>query len=77
MKPAAEADLALDADLASHQLHQPANDRQPQPGAAIVPRRGGVGLLERLEHLFHLARRNADAGVADREFQIADCRLQI
>ena len=31
-------DLALDADLAAHQLHQPPANRQPQPGPAVPPR---------------------------------------
>ena len=43
------AQLALDLDLAAHQLRQLAADGQAQPGAAEPPRGRGVGLGELLE----------------------------
>ena len=71
---AADARLALDPDLAAHQLDQPAADRQAQAGAAVLARRGHVGLGERLEQLRRLLRRHADAGVAHRELELAPSR---
>ena len=48
---AAPARLALHADLPAHQRHQPGGDRQAQPGAAVLPRRRAVRLLEGPEDL--------------------------
>ena len=46
---AADAGLAFEPDAAAHQLDQPAADGQAQAGAAVLARRGHVGLRERLE----------------------------
>ncbi len=46
---AALADGAGGADRAAHQIDEPSGDRQPQPGAAILARGRGVGLVERLK----------------------------
>ena len=43
------AGLAVDANLATHQLDQPFGDRQPEPGPTIPAGRRAVGLRERLE----------------------------
>ena len=64
------AALAVDAgqpDLAAEQHGQLAADRQAQAGAAVLARGAGVGLLEGLEDQPLLLRRDADAGVLDRE----------
>ncbi len=55
------------ADLTAEQLRQLAADREAEAGAAVLARRAGVGLLERLEDDALLLRRDADAGIADRE----------
>ena len=64
------AALAMDAgelDLAAEQHRQFAADGQPEAGAAVFAGRAGVGLLEGLENESLLLRRDADAGVLDRE----------
>ena len=58
------AGLALDRDLAPHQLGQLLGDRQAKPGAAIFSGGGGVGLLEGLKQPLDLRLGHADAGVA-------------
>ena len=64
---AAAARLALGADRSAHQLDQLAGDREAEAGAAVVARRRGVGLRERLEHAVERSRVDADAGVGDLE----------
>ena len=54
---------ALEADLALHQIHQLTADREPEPGPAEAACQRAIGLGERIEDLFLVARRNADAGV--------------
>ena len=54
-------------DLAAEQRGQLAADRQAEAGAAVLARGAGVGLLEGLEDEPLLLRRDADAGVLDRE----------
>ena len=46
---AAHAGLALDPDLAVHQLRQRPGDGQPQPGAAVLTGDRGIGLFEGFE----------------------------
>src|SRR5438128_2326414 len=46
-------------------------------GAAVLARRRRVLLLEGTEDFLLLIGRDADAGIAHFELQIADCRLQI
>ena len=53
--------------LAAEQVRQLAADRETEAGAAVLARRAGVGLLERLEDDPLLLRRDADAGVGDGE----------
>src|SRR6202040_3730184 len=48
---AALSGLALDADLASHQLDEPGRDGETKSGSAVFPRRRDVGLGERYEQL--------------------------
>ncbi len=67
MEGAALTHLALDADLTAHQLHEPAGDGQPQAGAPVLARGGGIGLAEGGEELAPGQRRDADAGVLDLE----------
>src|SRR5439155_12377418 len=66
---AAEADRALHADTAGHRLDQLLRDGRPEPGAAEAARGGLVCLREALEDFGLRFGRDADAGVADREFQ--------
>ena len=49
------------------QARQLAADRQAQAGAAVLAAGAAVGLLERLEDDLLLVRRDADAGVGNRE----------
>ena len=60
---AALRELAGDGDVAAHHAAQPAADRQAEPGAAVLARRLGLRLHERLEQAADLLRRHADAGV--------------
>ena len=59
--------VADQPDLAAEQARDLAADRQAEAGAAVLAAGGAVGLLERLEDDLLLVRRDADAGVADRE----------
>src|SRR5262249_43153000 len=54
-------------DLAAQQVRKLAADRETQTGTAVLAGRAGVGLLERFEDDLLLLRRDADAGIADRE----------
>ena len=63
-KRAALPRLGTHADLAVHQRGQVFGNRQTQSGAAVLARGRGVGLLEGLEQLQALLRRQANAGVA-------------
>ncbi len=67
---AAHAGLALQPDLAAHQLHQAPADGQPETGAAVFAGGGHVRLGERLEQLAGLLLGHADAGVAHGELQL-------
>ena len=67
---AADARFAFEPDAPAHQLDQPAADRQAQAGAAVLARRGHVGLRERLEQFRRLLARHADAGVAHGELEL-------
>ena len=73
---AALARHAGQPDLAAEQRRQLAADGQAQAGAAVLAGGAGVGLLERLEDQPLLLRRDADAGVLDRERDdlLARCR---
>src|SRR6185437_15630754 len=64
---AAAAGDAAEADLAAEQVRQLATDGKPQAGAAVLTRRTGVGLLERLEDDALLLGWDADARIAHRE----------
>ena len=66
----ADARLAFEPDAPAHQLDQPAADGEAQAGAAVLARRGHVGLRERLEQLRRLLLRHADAGVAHGELEL-------
>ena len=63
------AKAAFHAHLAAHQLGQALADRQPQAGAAVAARGGGVRLLEALEQARHLLVGEPDAGVTHLETQ--------
>ena len=62
---------ALDLDAAAHALDDAARDGEAQAGAAELPRRAAVGLLELVEDAGLLLRRDADAGVAHLEHDLA------
>lgn len=61
--------LTLHRYLSAHEIHQPADDRQPQAGSAIEPGRRLIGLFKSLEHAGELVRGNADTGIRDAETQ--------
>jgi len=56
-------------DTPAHQLHEPFRNRKSQPGAAIAPRGGHIGLCERLKNRLSFFLRYSDAGVYHRELQ--------
>jgi len=58
---------AFEADLTTEQPGQIARDGQTEPGAAVAPVGGAVGLAERFEDRVVLRGRNTDAGVAHDE----------
>ena len=64
---AAASGCAVGARLATHQLRQPAADRQPQAGAAVLAGGRRIGLLEHLEQPRQRLGSDAGAGVFDRE----------
>src|SRR5205085_9666039 len=68
---------ADEPDLAAEQLGQLAADRKAEAGAAVLPRRGAVGLLERLEDDLLLVLRDADPGIAHREGKHVAGRIQL
>ena len=53
-------------------LRQPAADRQAEAGAAVGARRRIVELPEVLEDLLLIGRRDADAGIGDRQRHACD-----
>ena len=59
--------LALDRDVASHQLREAAHDREAEARAAEAARGRGIGLRERLEQARALLFGEPDAGVGDRD----------
>ena len=61
---------ALRADGAAVQLHQMADDGEPQPETAVLARRAPVGLAEALEHVRQELPRDADARVAHRHLHV-------
>ena len=63
-------EVALDADLAAHQLDQFAADRQPQARPAVAARGGAVEAREALEELVDLRRCDAGTAVGDLEEQV-------
>ena len=50
-------------DLTAHEIDQALDDREPESGAAVVARGGGVDLREGLEQPVEPVGRNPDAGV--------------
>src|SRR4029079_16115217 len=64
---AADAGLALDAEVAAHQPHQLARDREAEAAAAIAPRGRAVGLAEALEEPAERLGGDSDPGVEDLE----------
>src|SRR4029077_12691672 len=63
----AAARHAAQADFAAQQVRQLAADGQSQTGAAVLAGSARIRLLESFEYDPLLLRRNADAGIADRE----------
>ena len=61
--------LAGDADDAVHQFHKLARDREAKAGTAIAAVYVVLRLGEAVENAVEMLGRNADAGVADPEFQ--------
>src|SRR5262249_2347370 len=59
--------LARHRHVAAHHARELARDGKAEPGAAVAPRGGAVGLGEFLEQLALLLRRHADAGIGHRK----------
>src|SRR5262245_30977668 len=59
----AAAGAVVEADAALHQLDQPLADREAEPGAALLPGGGGVGLREAAEDAAAELLRDAAAAV--------------
>ena len=68
----AAPDLALDADLAVHEIDKPRADGKAEAGAFMAAGRGRVDLRELLEHALQLVRRDTDAGIFDADLQMHD-----
>ena len=64
---AARSGDALDADRASHHLHESLGDREPQTRPSVPACRRAVGLRKGLEQPLAVLGRDADAGVGDRK----------
>ena len=60
----------MEGDITAHLAHQLLGDNQPQPGAAVAAGDAGIGLTEGLEQPRLIALRNADAGIADLDFNL-------
>ena len=75
MEGAPPARRALGPDSAVHQEHQLFADGQAQAGAAELPGGGAVRLGEGVEDGPELARRDARAGIGDRELQAGQALL--
>src|SRR4029079_2633918 len=73
----ADARRADQPDLAAEQARQLAADRQSQPGPAVLAVGAAVSLLECLEDDLLLFRRDADAGIADRERDDVGSTVQV
>ena len=69
-KRAALAGRALYPDPSAMHLHQPARDRQAQPGALVLAADPALTLLKALEDPLGVFRWNTDAGVADGDAQL-------
>ena len=67
----AGAGHALDRDAAAHALDDAPGNRQAKPGAAELAGDAAVGLLEFLEDAVVLVGRDADAGVAHQDVDLA------
>src|SRR5262249_32686496 len=66
---AAAARFAPDPDLTTHDAHQTAADREPQPGPSVAAGCGSVGLREWLEKALLHVRRDSDPRVRHLEPQ--------
>ena len=63
----AHPDLTLGLDVPAHHPGQFAGDVEPEARPPEAARRGRVGLGELVEHVPQAVRRNADAGILDRD----------
>ncbi len=61
---------ALEGEVAAHEPRQPPADREPEARAAVLARRGAVGLRERLKQLALLLLRDPDPGIPHGDTQI-------
>src|SRR3989337_2658241 len=73
---AAAAGAVVEADAAVHQLDQALADGEAQARAALLPRRGGVGLGEAAEHLGAESFRDAGPAVVHADAHRLAARLQ-
>ena len=61
---------ALEGEVAGHEPRQSPADRQPEARAAVLARRGAVGLRERLKQFALLLLRDPDPGIPHGDTQI-------
>ena len=59
--------LALDGDVSPHHLAKAFADHEPETGATVFTRGGGIGLGEFLEQSAYLLRRHSNAGIGNRD----------
>src|SRR5512139_1516551 len=70
-KSTAHAFHALHPNLAAVQLDHPFGDRQAQAQTAVLACQMRLHLIEAIEDMFHLARRNADAIISHMHLHVA------
>src|SRR5688500_17974736 len=61
------AELAFSPHRSAHAFREPFANREPKSGATVSPRRGRIGLGERLEKSAHRIRGNPNPGIFHRE----------
>ena len=69
MKGAAQPGLAVEREVAAHQVNQALADGQPQPGATKSAGGGCLGLRETVKNMALIFRGNTNAAVGHREAQ--------
>src|SRR5690606_1396340 len=70
------AELTDNGDRTAHLLCQTLSDGQPQPGTNLAPAEDAIDLVELLEDVRQIFRRDADTGVLDFDLQVGPLRAQ-